>query len=120
MNTTIAYCGLLCDTCPIHLATAEKDLPHQRVMRESIAVQINQLYNTDLRPEDVNDCDGCRSNSGRLFSGCLSCEIRKCAVSKNIENCAYCNEYVCDTLLKFFRQEPDAKHRLNKIRNQIL
>lgn len=119
MNTTIAYCGLECATCPIHLATVEKDLLHQKVMRESIAKQINQIYNTDLQPEDVNDCDGCRSDSGKLFSGCLNCEIRKCASSRNIENCAYCPDYSCDILDKFLEKEPQAKLHLDEIRNHI-
>lgn len=119
MKTIIAYCGLQCDTCPIHLATLEKDLSQQQAMRESLAKQINLLYNTNLRASDVNDCDGCISNSGKLFSGCLSCEIRKCAGSRNIENCAHCADYACDMLEKFLEKEPQAKLRLDKIKNQI-
>jgi len=32
----IAYCGLACDTCPVHLATLEVDLSRQKEKWESI------------------------------------------------------------------------------------
>ncbi len=36
----IAYCGLLCDSCPIHLATIEKDKLLQQKMRAYIAKNV--------------------------------------------------------------------------------
>ena len=111
----IAYCGLLCDSCPIHLATIEEDKLLQRKMRASIAEQCFREYGMELEPEDITDCDGCSANTGRLFSGCLSCEIRKCAVGKNVESCAYCNDYICKKLKEHFLQDPDAQRRLEEL-----
>ncbi len=70
-----------------------------------------------LHPKDINDCDGCKANTGRLFSMCKDCEIRKCVVERNIENCAYCKDYACDKLKKFFIDDPSAHARLDEIRN---
>jgi len=112
----IAYCGLTCENCPIHLATIEPDNSRQQAMRESIAEQCSKLYGMKLRPEDINDCDGCSLNTGRLFSGCLKCEIRICASQKNIQSCANCPEYVCDKLKVFFSGAPDAFNLLEEIR----
>ncbi len=118
MATMIAYCGLTCDTCPIHLATFEQDKSRQRALRESIAEQCSKLYGMNLQPEDITDCDGCRANTGRIFSGCLNCDIRKCASKKNIVSCVFCNDYACETLEKHFSLDPDAKIRLEEIRQK--
>lgn len=116
MNTMIAYCGLTCDSCPIHLATLEQDKSRKKTMRESIVEQCNKHYGMNLQLKDITDCDGCRANTGRLFSGCLNCEIRKCACEKNIECCANCSHYACELLKKHFSLDPNAKLRLDKIR----
>ena len=116
METSIAFCGLNCETCPIHLATLEADKSHQQSMRESISELCSAQYGMRLQPEDITDCDGCRTNFGRLFSGCLSCEISKCAIHKNLESCAWCSDYACSILQKHFLLDPDAKVRLEEIR----
>jgi len=115
MEITMAYCGLRCDSCPIYLATLEKDISHQREMRESIAEICAMNYGMDLKPEDITDCDGCRTKAGRLFSGCLDCSIRNCARTKNLDNCAYCEDYQCEKLTEHFKLDPGAKERLDKI-----
>ena len=116
MEPMIAYCGLRCDSCPIHLATLEQDKSRQQTMRKSIAEQCSKNYHMNLDPEEVTDCDGCRANTGKLFSGCLNCEIRKCAIERKIESCAYCFDYACELLKKHFSLDPSAKTRLEKIR----
>lgn len=44
MEIMLAYCGLTCDSCPIHLATLEQDKSRQQTMRESIAEQCSCGY----------------------------------------------------------------------------
>ena len=112
----IAYCGLKCDTCPIHLATLEQDRARQLTMRKSIAKECSKHYGMDIEVKDITDCDGCRVNSGRLFSGCINCKVRKCAIENNIESCAYCSDYICEILSKHFTLDPKAKIRIEKIR----
>jgi hypothetical protein len=113
----IAYCGLLCDRCPIHLATLETDKSKQAAMRIEIAAICNEKYGMSLKAADVNDCDGCRAGTGRIFSGCMACEIHKCAEQKNLENCAACSDYPCEILERFFHDDPDAQGRLEAIRS---
>jgi hypothetical protein len=112
----IAYCGLSCEGCPIHLATLEQDISRQLEMRISITRLLAESYCMNLGPEDINDCDGCRADTGRLFSGCLNCEIRKCAGQRNLDSCAFCGEYICDKLKEMFRHEPGAQIRLEELR----
>lgn len=116
MKNQLAYCGLSCEKCPIHLATLETDEVRKRIMREEIARECNEHYGMSLSPEDVIDCDGCRANTGRLFSGCMTCEIRKCASGRGFENCAYCEDYTCEKLEDIFKLDPGARENLEKIR----
>ena len=118
----IAYCGLNCLTCWIYLATREKDPKKQKEMREGVTRYMNEHSDPNTRVEDITDCDGCTLNSGRLFSGCQKCEVRKCAMEKGLKNCAYCREYACGKLNKIFDSEGEesgAKKRLDAIKAQL-
>ncbi len=112
----IAYCGLACDTCPIHLATLEQDLSKRQTMRVAIAQMCREQYGMNVQLQDITDCDGCRSETGRLFSGCANCEIRSCAVNRKLTSCAFCPDYPCDKLLKHFETDPTAQARLEMFR----
>ncbi len=116
MNKMIAYCGLACDSCPIHLATFEKDRSRQQEMRVSIASFISEHYQMNLKAGDITDCDGCGANTGRLFSQCRNCEIRKCATLRDLESCAQCPDYACDKLAELFSRDPAAQANLEELR----
>ncbi|MHC4759678.1 MAG: DUF3795 domain-containing protein [Planctomycetota bacterium] len=109
--------GLICEKCPIYLATREQDKDKQYKMRTDIAQCVKKIYGEESRPEDIGDCDGCKAETGRLF--CTSCDIRNCAVQKGIENCAYCDNYPCELLEKLYTTDLDAKKRLDDIRNTL-
>jgi hypothetical protein len=117
----LACCGLVCDTCPIYLATRTVNKEEQARMRVEIARLCKEQYGMKYEPADITDCDGCRTEGERLFSACKNCPIRNCAMQMGIENCAYCSEYACENLEAFFAKEPAAKTRLHEIlrtRNQ--
>ena len=117
MEDNVSYCGLVCETCPIYLATNEQDAKKKHQMRVNIAQKIKEHYGRETRPEDVGDCDGCKAETGSIYS--TSCEIRICAVEKGLENCAHCDEYACDKLQEFFTKDPQAKERLDAIKNAL-
>jgi len=116
MYEIIAYCGLICQGCPIYWATKEKNEEKKEKMRVEIARQCKE-YDLKYELQDITDCDGCKTEGGRLFSGCKKCEIRKCARGKKIENCAHCDQYACEKLKKL--SDADAKSRLDLIRSTL-
>ena len=120
MTELIAYCGLTCQACPIYLATRQENAEEQASMRAEIARLCRQNYGMDYASADITDCDGCRTEGGRLFSGCSKCPVRNCAREKGLENCAYCAEYACEQLEKHFKSDPTAKTRLDEIRRSFL
>jgi hypothetical protein len=110
----IAMCGIVCTDCGAYIATQKND----NKLRKEVADKWNKApwskkYDREFTPEDIN-CDGClseRANPG--------CEIRKCGRGKGVLNCAYCSEYACDRLDKYFQSAPAAKKTLDGIKQGV-
>jgi len=119
MDAIISYCGLICQGCPIYWATKEKDKEKKEKITAEIVRICKEQYAMDLKLKDITDCDGCRTEGGRLFSASNKCEIRICARQKGLENCAYCSEYACEKLKEFFAKDLDAKARLDVIKSTL-
>ena len=110
----IAFCGLNCTECPAFMATRKDDNKE----REKVAKVWSKEFKCDIKPEAIN-CDGCLEESGRLFSHCKVCEIRKCGQEKEVKNCASCDDYACEKLIKFFDIAPKTKITLSEIRKNL-
>jgi Protein of unknown function (DUF3795) len=95
MAELVAFCGLDCQTCPIHLATGQQDKAAKARMRTEFAGFCKEHYGIDRAAQDITDCDGCRAENGRLFPASRMCRIRQCARQKHVENCAWCPNYPC-------------------------
>ena len=54
MNVLPAYCGLVCETCPIYLATREPDAIARNRMRAGIARICREHYGWELTAAEVN------------------------------------------------------------------
>lgn len=119
MKDVVSYCGLICTGCPVLWATQEENPALKEKMRTEIAKLSNKLYQTSFSSADITDCDGCKTAGGRLFSGCEECQIRNCAMEKQIPNCAHCSDYACETLEAFFKDNPESKSRLDFIRSVL-
>ena len=116
MKKMIAYCGLDCAICPTYLATQKDD----DNMRQQLIDEWKKNNKVDLKLEDVN-CDGCK-NGGRILFFCRHCRVKKCGDKKKVENCAYCEEYVCRVLKKEFNSslpETIGKENLDEIHKNL-
>jgi len=112
MEGMIACRGLNCSKCDAYLPTQTDD----NAKRQSVAKKWAEQYKADIQPEHIN-CDGCLAD-GKKFFFCLNiCELRKCCQEKNNDNCAVCDEYMCDKLEKFVEMAPQVKEALEQIRN---
>ena len=120
MNELLSYCGLVCTTCPIYVATREGKKEEQRKQRIEIANVCREQYGLNYELADITDCDGCRADNGRIFSGCIQCTIRDCAKQKAVETCSHCKEYVCRKLEAFFVHDAAAKTRLDALRRGLM
>ena len=114
MENIIAFCGIECSTCPAFIAhkTDDDDL------RKKTAADWSKAFGMEIPAQAIN-CVGCLAPTGVKISYCQECEIRKCAVEKDVKNCAHCNEYICARLDKWFKDVPDAKERLDQIHQTL-
>jgi len=119
MYEKMAYCGIICDGCPVYWATIETDKTKQRKMRAEIVRISNEELGGTFKPEDITDCKGCKSETNRLLTASQQCGIRKCAAQKGLQNCAWCDDYACEILQKFHKTDPDAKARLDILRSAL-
>lgn len=111
MERMVAYCGLICTKCPAYIAKKENN----DELRKKTAEEWSKQFNQEITPESVN-CDGCLVTDGVLIQYCNICEIRKCGLEKKLENCAFCDDYVCEKLDKWFKNVPESKATLDEIR----
>jgi hypothetical protein len=111
-----AYCGIACAGCPVRWATTEADPERQTRLRIAIASAARSQHGMDMETDDVTDCLGCVSETGRLLPSCLNCGIRSCARDRGLKSCAACRDYPCGKLQALFLIEPAAKHRLDVLR----
>jgi hypothetical protein len=115
MEKIIAYCGIICSECPTFIATQKNNDEE----RKKVAELWSKQYGREFKIEDIN-CDGCLTKGPRVLNYCNICEIRKCGREKNVENCAYCEDYACEKLSKFFDEVKYQKPKkvLDTIRQQ--
>ena len=114
MEKMIGYCGIICSNCPVLIATQKND----DAERKRVAEIFTNQYGKEYKPEDIN-CEGCTSDSSRIFSYCNVCEIRKCGREKYVKNCAYCPEYPCEKLSQLFSKYSKAEEILDEIRRGL-
>lgn len=109
----LAYCGLDCSQCPAYIATQANDLARLT----SLAAEWFD-GSTDYT---MILCDGCKPNGrdARIMKWCSECPTRSCAMERELENCAYCQDYGCQKLLMVFEQSQQAKENLDRIRAML-
>lgn len=99
-NKHIARCGLDCSKCDAYIATKNNDYE----LKVKTAKAWNERYKNEnrdrneIKPEDIN-CKGCLS-AGPIYMYCRRCEIRNCALNKNLKNCQDCENYRCEKLIE--------------------
>jgi hypothetical protein len=88
MEAIIAKCGYRCDLCPAYETNLKSDADKQR-MSDAWA----KYCGFQVPPEQIQSCAGC------LVSGAdPTCTVRPCAIEKDVENCAHCEQVGCDKL----------------------
>ena len=108
----LGYCGINCDTCPAYQGTVtrNRDL-------------LTQAADGDSTQATDWVCLGCTpANQAFLSTYCGGCEVRTCAVDKDVQNCAACADYEeCSTIKCFLGTEPnEVNERMAWLRARFL
>ncbi len=81
----IGYCGYNC-----HLCAARSDDP---AIRQQLVDGWRRIFGHQRYTAENVRCDGCLSD-GRLAD--KNCKARPCAIEREVKNCAYCEDFVCE------------------------
>lgn len=102
----LAYCGLNCNECLIYLASVSKNTEKQIILAKE--------YSTDTCKFSKEDmfCLGCHSDT-LSEKMCGGCEIRKCGIEKSCTNCAECDSFPCNILVKYLG---DSSNNLDNLK----
>ena len=97
-----------CEKCDAYLATVNND----QVLREKTAKLWAELNKAPILPEHIN-CAGCRANGVKTIFCEQLCEIRKCALEKDVSTCGDCPKLkACPTVGAILENNPSAMENL--------
>ena len=88
MEPIIAKCGRRCDLCPAYETNITSDADKQRM-----SDAWKKYCGFDVPPDVIKSCSGCLAGGGDE-----TCTVRPCAIEKNLDNCAHCEQFACDKL----------------------
>ncbi len=107
----MAYCGLDCAACSAYIATQANDMP--------ALTTLAQEWFEGSTDHTIIMCDGCKSDQ-RIMKWCRECPTRASAIEHGVDNCAHCEDYGCEKLLKVFEMSPEAQTNLETIRATLM
>jgi len=91
MEPILTRCGFRCDLC---LAYRPNITQHPE-NRQKLSDGWFKYFGFRLPPSEIC-CDGCLADNPTLID--KHCQVRPCVIEKGLDNCAACDQYVCDKL----------------------
>ena len=87
----LTKCGYRCDLCLAYKKNIEK-----YDQRSILSDGWYEIYGFRIKPENIY-CEGCVSGSDPILID-KNCPVRSCVISKSIDTCSECEDYICDLL----------------------
>jgi len=91
MEPILTRCGYRCDLCLAYRPNVEKDPASTQKLSDGW----HKYFGFRIPPEKIL-CDGCMAENPKLIDS--SCPVRPCVIERGLENCAQCDEYICEKL----------------------
>jgi len=97
----LGYCGINCEACGAYQGTINSDM----ALLEQVA---GKFWNGAYSAKDWV-CLGCTpADQPFIAKFCAKCELRTCAIGRNLINCAACTDYEnCAKLHDFIKGESE-------------
>ena len=102
----LTRCGYRCDLC---LAYAPNVINHPS-NREKLSDGWYKYYGFRIPPERIL-CDGCMAGNPQLID--QACPVRPCVIERGLDNCAQCEEYVCDRVTQRLVAYEEVRERVD-------
>jgi hypothetical protein len=91
MQPILTRCGYRCDLCLAYKPNVTQNPSNQTKLSDGWF----NYYGFRLPASEIS-CDGCMADNPKLID--QSCPVRPCAIEKGLDNCAQCEQYVCEKL----------------------
>ena len=105
MEPILTKCGYRCDLCLAYKPNIENNPSNQQKLSDGW----HKYFGFRLTPAEII-CDGCMSNNSKLID--QSCPVRPCVIEKGLDNCAQCEDYVCEKLAQRLVAYEEVKKRV--------
>lgn len=100
----IKACGGHCGGCLDYLAYIKND----EELKKQLAEEFSKELGMDIKPKDVG-CLGCHGTIHKPW--CASCSIQRCTEEKGILTCAFCDQFPCEELEKYYKERKESEGR---------
>ena len=91
MEPILTRCGYRCDLCLAY----KPNVTREPANRQKLSDGWFKYFGFRLPPEAIY-CEGCMAENPELID--RSCPVRPCVMERGLDNCAQCEEYICDRL----------------------
>ena len=105
MQPILTRCGYRCDLCLAYRPNFEKHPSNQQKLSDGWF----KYFGFRIELENIA-CDGCMAEHPSLID--QGCPVRLCVLEKGLENCAACDEYVCEKLKERIVTYEEVKNRI--------
>lgn len=91
MEPILTRCGYRCDLCLAYAPNVDKHPENRQLLSDGWF----RYFGFRLAPETIR-CDGCMAEDPDLID--TACPVRPCVIERGLDNCAKCEDFVCDRL----------------------
>lgn len=91
MEPILSYCGMRCDLC----LAFEPNVNAHPENRQVLSDGWHQYFGFRIPPEEIF-CEGCQGAISQTLDA--ECPVRPCAIDRQLDHCALCDDYICDKL----------------------
>ena len=108
-DVVLTKCGYRCDLCLAYGPNVAKE-----DQRQELSDGWQALFGFRIEPEQIL-CEGCVSSADPVLVD-SNCPVRPCVVDRGIENCAHCDQFICEKLRsRIVRRESIEKDRSRSV-----
>ncbi len=105
MEPILTRCGYRCDLCLAYKPNVVANPSN----RQKLSDGWHKYFGFRLPPEEIC-CDGCMAEDPKLID--KGCPVRPCVIAKGLDNCARCEQYVCEKLTERLVVYEEVKRRV--------
>ena len=91
MGEILTRCGYRCDLCLAYRPMVEANPSNRQVLSDGWV----KYFGFRIEPENII-CDGCLADHPKTID--QECPVRPCVNERGLENCGYCDQYICEKL----------------------